>query len=117
MTDYIYRLGEFSGSDLLELRRIDFYKERKFLRSDSLYIDDTVFFHFLEGVFCMVVDTFDMYEDTVITKDQWRQIMALDISTIIESEDLEMVREVLRDIDAWVEDTIKENDAFIVMGV
>lgn len=38
MNKYVYKLGEFSGSDYLKFRKGNSGASRKFLRQDSLYV-------------------------------------------------------------------------------
>ncbi len=47
MSEYVFSLGEFSGSDFLELRRGYNVTDHKFTKQDSLYVLDNAFFLFL----------------------------------------------------------------------
>jgi hypothetical protein len=118
MNEYIFQLGEFSGSDLLEFRKGNDRNERKFQRADSLYVLDDAFFFFLESIIMAAVPEFDMFEDTYISKQQWHSVMQLDIAPFICSKDIEVAYETLKVIDSWVESSIKADDeGFIVLGV
>ena len=60
-TQYICRLGEFTGSCHLELRVGTDTAVPKFSRADSLYILDDAFYQVLEPLFRLVVQDFDMF--------------------------------------------------------
>lgn len=79
MNKYVYKLGEFSGSDYLEFRKGNSGAGRKFLRQDSLYVLDNAFYFFLESAFQKVFVSFDMFEDTSVTRGEWRKMMQLNI--------------------------------------
>jgi hypothetical protein len=117
MNEYIFRLGEFKGSDLLEFRKGNDRTERKFQRADSLYVLDDAFFFFLESIIKNVVPEFDMFEDTYISNEQWRAVMQLDIERLVYDDYVQTVRETLKAIDSWVESLSKEDEGFTVLGV
>ena len=117
MNTYVFKLGEFSGSDCLEFRKGNANAGGKFLRQDSLYVLDDAFFFFLENTFKEIVAAFDMFEDTCITKNQWQKIMHLSIPEIVRPEFVNEARETLAAIDCWVEDEVGEDKEFIVIGV
>ena len=79
MNKYVYKLGEFSSSDYLEFRKENSGAGRKFLRQDSLYVLDNAFYFFLESAFQKVFVSFDMFEDTSVTRGEWRKMMQLHI--------------------------------------
>ena len=114
---YIYRLGEFEGSDLLEFRAGADRAERKFLRQDSLYVLDVAFWFGLEAVFREVEPCFDMFEDTVITKRQWREMTRLDLNEILDEAFVREIAETIHGINEWVEATIPDGGKFLVIGV
>ena len=117
MNEYVCKLGEFSGSDYLEFRKGNSDAGRKFLRQDSLYVLDSAFFFFLERIFREIITSFDMFEDTCVTRREWQEIMHLDISEILPSEFVNEAMETLSAIDRWVTEEIGENEEFIVIGV
>lgn len=117
MDEYVFKLGEFSGSDILEFRKKDAGAARKFVRQDSLYVLDNAFYFFLESIFQEVVVSFDMFESTYVTKEEWKKIMNLDISEIVCSKFVNEAKETLSAIDRWVTEEIGENEGFIVIGV
>ena len=86
MNEYVCKLGEFSGSDYLEFRKGNSGAGRKFLRQDSLYVLDSAFFFFLERIFREIITSFDMFEDTCVTRREWQEIMHLNIPEIVPSE-------------------------------
>ena len=71
MNKYVYKLGEFSSSDYLEFRKGNSGAGRKFLRQDSLYVLDNAFYFFLESAFQKVFVSFDMFEDTSVTRGEF----------------------------------------------
>ena len=117
MNKYVYKLGEFSGSDYLEFRKGNSGAGRKFLRQDSLYVLDSAFFFFLERIFREIITFFDMFEDTCVTRREWQKIMHLNIPEIVPSEFVNEAMETLSAIDRWVTEEIGENEEFIVIGV
>ena len=117
MNEYVFKLGEFSGSDLLEFRKGNSDAGRKFLRQDSLYVLDNAFFFFLESMFQEVIPSFDMFEDTCVTKKEWQEIMQLNISENVCPEFVNEVEETISAIDRWVTEELGENEEFIVIGV
>ena len=117
MNKYVFRLGEFSGSDYLEFRKGNADAGRKFLRHDSLYVLDNAFFFFLESIFQEVVATFDMFEDTCVAKSEWQKIMRLGISEIVCPEFVNEAKETLSVIDQWVAEATGECGEFVILGV
>ena len=117
MHRYIFSLGEFSGSDFLELRKGCKVTDHKFTRLDSLYIIDDAFFFFLEALFREVVEDFDMFEDTYISKSQWQRIMKLNLTEIFDPNNLSIVRLILSVINDWVKVHIDDACGFSVIGV
>ena len=117
MKEYVCKLGEFSGSDYLEFRKGNSGAGRKFLRQDSLYVLDSAFFFFLERIFREIITSFDMFEDTCVTRREWQEIMHLNIPEIVPSEFVNEAMETLSAIDRWVAEEIGENEEFIVIGV
>ena len=85
MNKYVYKLGEFSGSDYLEFRKGNSGAGRKILRQDSLYVLDNAFYFFLESAFQKVFVSFDMFEDTSVTRGEWRKMMQLNIPETVEN--------------------------------
>lgn len=116
-TQYIYRLGEFTGSCLLELRAGTDTAAPKFSRTDSLYILDDAFYRVLEPLFRSVVQDFDMFEDTVIDKRQWEKIRELDIAACVQADFVQETAGMLAEIDQWVTTHIPDRGAFLVIGV
>lgn len=116
-TQYIYRLGEFKGSCLLELRVGTDTTVSKFSRTDSLYILDDAFYQVLEPLFRLVVQDFDMFEDTVIDKRQWEKIRELDIAAYVKADFVQETAGMLAEIDQWVTAHIPDGGAFLVIGV
>ena len=114
MNEYVCKLGEFSGSDYLEFRKGNSGAGRKFLRQDSLYVLDSAFFFFLERIFREIITSFDMFEDTCVTRREWQEIMHLNIPEIVPSEFVNEAMETLSAIDRWVTEEIGENEEFIV---
>ena len=48
MSEYVFRLGEFNGSDMLEFQhKKQPVSEKKFWDPDSLYLEDAAFYFFL----------------------------------------------------------------------
>ncbi|HIT57906.1 MAG TPA: hypothetical protein IAA94_08135 [Candidatus Galloscillospira stercoripullorum] len=117
MNKYIFALGEFSDSNFLELRKACNIKDHKLTRPDSLYVIDDAFFFFLEAIFREVVEDFDMFEDTYISKSQWQRIMKLNLKEIVDPNDFNIVMQILSDINDWVEVHIDDACGFIVIGV
>ena len=117
MNKYVYKLGEFSGSDYFEFRKGNSGTGRKFLRQDSLYVLDNAFFFFLERIFQENISAFDMFEDTCVTRREWQEIMHLSISEIVPSEFVNEAKETVSAIDRWVTEEIGESEEFIIIGV
>ena len=115
MEQYVFKLGEFRGSDFLEFRKGNTKAGKKFLRQDSLYVLDNAFFFFLEGIFQEVVASFDMFGDTYITREQWQEITRLSIPEIICPEFADEVKETASAIDRWIKEEAVEE--FVVIGV
>ena len=115
MEQYVFKLGEFRGRDLLEFRKGNTKAGKKFLRQDSLYVLDNAFFFFLEGIFQEVVASFDMFGDTYITREQWQEITRLSIPEIICPEFADEVKETVSAIDLWIKEEAVEE--FVVIGV
>ena len=118
-TNFIYHLGEFNGSDLLEFQSCDLPERRKFSDSTSLYVDDAAFYFYLETLFQEIVSTFDMFENCHITKKQWHQIMVLDVPSIfdVDRTELELIQQTLTCIDRWVTENVPEDGSFLVLGI
>lgn len=117
MNKYVYKLGEFSGSDYLKSRKGNSGAGRKFLRQDSLYVLDNVFYFFLESAFQKVFVSFDMFEDTSVTRGEWRKMMQLNIPETVLPEFVSDAKETISAINRWVTEEIGENEEFIVIGV
>ncbi len=117
MNQYVFHLGEFGGSALLEFRKGNNHKERKFSNSDSLYVSDDAFFFFLEYLFRHVVSTFDMFEDTCISKKQWSDVMRLSIPDLLNGKFADEAMKTLETINGWVEEHVADDEEFIVIGV
>lgn len=117
MKHFIFELGDFNGSEYLELRKGYVCSERKFTRSDSLYILDDAFYFFLEAVFFAVVSSFDMFEDTFISKSQWKRIMNLNLKDVVDFEDYDLVAKTLDEINNWVKSIPDSESGFTVIGV
>lgn len=117
MNKYVYKLGEFSGSDYLKFRKGNSGSGRKFLRQDSLYVLDNTFYFFLESAFQKVFVSFDMFEDTSVTRGEWRKMMQLNIPETVLPEFVSDAKETISAIDRWVTEEIGENEEFIVIGV
>ena len=117
--NYIYHLGEFSGSDLIEFQSCDLPERRKFSDPVSLYVDDAAFYFYLETLFQEVVSDFDMFEDTIITRNQWHQITLLNPSSLlnIDADELQLIQKTLSGIDRWVAENVSEGGSFLVIGV
>ncbi len=117
--NYIYHLDEFSGSDMIEFQSCDLPERRKFSDPASLYVEDTVFYFYLETLFQKVVSDFDMFDYTVITRNQWHLIMLLDLSSLldIDTDELQLIQRTLSGIDCWVAENVSEGGSFLVMGV
>ena len=71
MNKYVYKLGEFSGSDYLEFRKGNSGASRKFLRQDSLYVQDNAFNFIMTSAIQKVSVSIDMFEDTSVTRGEW----------------------------------------------
>ena len=117
MCEYVFSLGEFSGSDFLELRKGYNVTDHKFTRQDSLYVLDNAFFLFLEVLFRDVVDNFDMFENTYMSKSQWQLIMKLDLKEFVYPDDFDVAMQTLSDINDWVEVHVDNDSGFTVIGV
>lgn len=117
MNKYVYKLGEFSGSDYLEFRKGNSGAGRKFLRQDSLYVLDNAFYFFLKSAFQKVFVSFDMFEDTSVTRGEWRKMMQLNIPETVLPGFVSDAKETISAIDRWVTEEIGENEEFIVIGV
>lgn len=96
MNKYVYKLGEFSGSDYLEFRKGNSGSGRKFLRQDSLYVLTTRFTFSWKAHFKM---------------------MQLNIPETVLPEFVSDAKETISAIDRWVTEEIGENKEFIVIGV
>ena len=117
MNKYVFSLGEFSGSNFLELRKDCEITDHRLTRPDSLYVMDDAFYFFLEALFCEVVEDFDMFDDTYILKSQWKNIMKLNLTEFFDPNELSIVRQILSDINDWVETHIDDASGFSVIGV
>lgn len=117
MNRYVFKLGEFSGSNYLEFRKGNSVVGGKFLRQDSLYVLDDAFFFFLESIFKETISTFDMFEDTCITRREWQKIMQLRISKIVRPEFVNEAEETVFTIDRWITEDIGEDEDFVIIGV
>ena len=117
MNEYVCKLGEFSGSDYLKFRKGNSGASRKFLRQDSLYVLDNAFYFFLGSAFQKVSVSFDMFEDTSVTRGEWRKMMQLNIPETVLPEFASDAKETISAIDRWVTEEIGENEEFIVIGV
>lgn len=117
MNQYVYKLGEFSGSDYLEFRKASSGADRKFLRQDSLYVLDNAFYFFLESAFQEVIASFDMFEDTSVTRGEWQKMMQLNIPEVVLPEFVSDAEETMSAIDRWVTEEIGETEEFIIIGV
>lgn len=117
MNKYVYKLGEFSGSDYLKFRKGNSGAGRKLLRQDSLYVLDNAFYFFLESAFQKVFVSFDMFEDTSVTRGEWRKMMQLNIPETVLPEFVSDAKETISAIDRWVTEEIGENEDFIIIGV
>ena len=87
------------------------------LRADPLYILDDAFYQVLEPLFRLVVQDFDMFEDTVIDKFQWKKIRELDIEAYVKADFVQETAGMLAEIDQWVTAHIPDGGAFLVIGV
>lgn len=117
MNKYVYTLGEFRGSDFLEFRKGNSAAGRKFLRQDSLYVLDNAFFFFLECILQETISAFDMFEDTCVTREEWQEIMHLNISEIVPSEFVKDATKTVSIINRWVTEEIAENEKFVIIGL
>lgn len=117
MNQYVFRPGACSGSDHLQFRKKDARAGEEPPRQDALYVLDMAFFFFLESIFKEVIATFDMFEDTCITRKQWQSIARLNIPEIVPPEFVHEARETVSSIDHWVQEEIGEDEEFIVIGV
>lgn len=117
MENFIFKLGNFNGSEYLELREGRDLSDRKFTRTDSLYILDDAFYCFLEAVFSEVVADFDMFENIYISKSQWEGILHLDLTDVVDSTDYDLAAKTLNDINDWVKTIPDSVSGFTVIGV
>ena len=118
MSEYVFHLGEFNGSDMLEFQhKKQPVSEKKFWNPDSLYVEDAAFYFFLEDIFKEVVPDFDMFEHTVVEKSQWKEIMQLDHSKWAGNIDAQTITDTMNEINEWVKHFIPDDEAFFVLGV
>ena len=118
MSRYVFHLGEFNGSDMLEFQLEKQHgSEGKFRDSDSLYVEDVAFYFFLEDIFKEVVLDFDVFEDTAIEKSQWEKIMQLNCLRYAGNIDAQLIVDTLNEINEWVNRFIPDDGCFVVMGV
>lgn len=67
--------------------------------------------------FKKVFVSFDMFEDTSVTRGEWRKMMQLNIPETVLPEFVSDAKETISAIDRWVTEEIGENEEFIVIGV
>lgn len=77
----------------------------------------TAHFSLSGRIFREIITSFDMFEDTCVTRREWQEIMHLNIPEIVPSEFVNEAMETLSAIDRWVAEEIGENEEFIVIGV
>ena len=58
-----------------------------------------------------------MFEDTSVTRGEWRKMMQLNIPKTVLPEFVSDAKETISAIDRWVTEEIGENEEFIVIGV
>lgn len=84
---------------------------------DKTFVLDNAFYFFLESAFQKVFVSFDMFEDTSVTRGEWRKMMQLNIPETVLPEFVSDAKETISAIDRWVTEEIGENEEFIVIGV
>lgn len=58
-----------------------------------------------------------MFENTLISKEQWMCIMKVDVESYACDFDPEEIRDTLQLINQWVEQNILDGKGFLVIGV
>lgn len=117
MEKYVFALEELTGSDFLEFAKGKTWDGKKFYAKDSLYVSDDAFFFFLENMFRTIVPTFDMFEHTRVTREEWQKIRKLRLARFVDPKDRNDAEIALAAIDRWVQETIAANEDFVVIGV
>ena len=85
--------------------------ENKFQNKNSLFVLDNAFYCMDVGnAIVQVIDDFDMFGETFITKEQWATVYQS--ASAFDNE----TRQVLEEINHWVMHTLDE-DAFTILGV
>jgi len=117
--NFVYHLGEFNGSDMLELQSCDYPEQDKFHDPRSIYVEDTAFYWYLSGLFRAIVKDFDMFESTFVSKKQWHQITQLDVPALLDVDEckIDLIQKTLAEIDHWVDANVSDNGSFLVIGV
>ena len=85
--------------------------------STRLFVLDNAFYFFLESAFQKVFVSFDMFEDTSVTRGEWRKMMHLNIPETVLPEFVSDAKKTISAINRWVTEEIGENEEFIVIGV
>ena len=74
--------------------------EREILVLAGRFFDKIHFF--LESAFQKVFVSFDMFEDTSVTRGEWRKLMQLNIPETVLPEFVSDAKETISAIDRWV---------------
>lgn len=83
-----------------------------FWHKDSMNIhDDWMFTLGLEDLISNVIDNYQLYGETEINKEQWR-----DICTSAEKIGGDLL-EAIKEIKPWVEDNFLQNEVFTILGI
>ena len=105
-------LNADNGSCYLEFCYGEQDRGKKFKLSESLFVMDNAFWCLsINPVFCKAVPGFDMFEDTLITESQWKDIFFL--SDRLDKES----RAVIDEINNWTKKAFQHSDVFTVLGV
>lgn len=88
------------------------YYRNKCWLPDSISISDTLWDEYhLSDLFGCVIKKFDYYGKTIVTKEQWDEILKLS------QESGKIWGEVIAEAIPWVNECFKKYDVFTIMGM
>lgn len=88
------------------------WDDKTFWKNDSLLLhDDILRKHKLYEIFLKVDSNYNDYGETEIDSEKWKEIRSL--SNVIGGE----VKDIIDEANAWVDETLKAEGVFTILGI
>ena len=87
------------------------WDEKTFWKYDSIFLHDDFMFLYFEEAIAEIIPTYDPFGETVISKEEWKEIGKIITTKSIES------KEIYNEASVWLDEVFQNYNCFTILGI